>query len=89
MKKQSIQTNPVRGFPPPPLFFNYMTDFLILLNKEDYLELMTGNVDDCFRMGISFTKKTIKLFEEFYHSDIIIASPLGLRVIVGGDGYEK
>ena len=53
------------------------------------MELMTGNVDDCFRMGISFTKKTIKLFEEFYHSDIIIASPLGLRVIVGGDGYEK
>ncbi len=54
---------------------------------EDYAEMMRGNTDDCFRFGISLTKKTVKLFEEFYHADIIIASPLGLRMVVGAPGY--
>lgn len=46
----------------------------------DFLETFTGNIDDNFRMGIAVTKKSLKLYTDFYASDIIIASPLSLRM---------
>lgn len=58
------------------------------LNKSDDFNLLfSGNTDDHFRIGLSVSKKSLKLFTEFYSSDIIIASPLGLKSIIGSEGY--
>ncbi|XP_066149415.1 U3 small nucleolar RNA-associated protein 25 homolog [Euwallacea fornicatus] len=53
---------------------------------EDYEKMFAGNTSDDFKIGLSMTKKTIKLYADFYASDIIVASPLGLRTIIGAPG---
>eukprot|EP01124_Arcella_intermedia_P022011 TRINITY_DN3185_c0_g1_i1.p1 TRINITY_DN3185_c0_g1~~TRINITY_DN3185_c0_g1_i1.p1 ORF type:complete len:748 (-),score=195.91 TRINITY_DN3185_c0_g1_i1:31-2274(-) len=47
---------------------------------DDWLARFRGNTDDNFRIGLNYTQKYIKLYSHFYHSDIIICSPLGLRM---------
>lgn len=56
--------------------------------SEEFKELMSGNIDDSFRIGVSLGKKAIKLYTAFENSDIIISSPLGLRMIIGDNEEE-
>ncbi|XP_075879638.1 U3 small nucleolar RNA-associated protein 25 homolog [Nelusetta ayraudi] len=56
---------------------------------DDYKAVFSGNVDDYFRIGISIMKGSMRLYAPFYSSDIIVASPLGIRTVLGADGEKK
>ncbi|XP_053568343.1 U3 small nucleolar RNA-associated protein 25 homolog [Bombina bombina] len=60
-----------------------------LKRPEDYETVFAGNIDDHFRIGVAILQKSMRLYSPFYSSDIIIASPLGLRTIIGSEGEKK
>jgi hypothetical protein len=57
-----------------------------LLNPvpNDFKKTFTGNIDDDFKLWISLSRKQMKLYSPFFESDLIVASPLGLRRVMGG-----
>ena len=56
------------------------------LSTGDFKAMFHGNTDDCFRVGITVMRRALKLYADFYSSDIIVASPLGIRTIIGAEG---
>uniref|UniRef100_A0A182PLN0 U3 small nucleolar RNA-associated protein 25 homolog n=1 Tax=Anopheles epiroticus TaxID=199890 RepID=A0A182PLN0_9DIPT len=52
----------------------------------DYERTFAGNIDDNFRLGIAFNRSTMKLYAKYYGSDVMIASPLALRLAIGAKG---
>ncbi|ESN97087.1 hypothetical protein HELRODRAFT_102264 [Helobdella robusta] len=49
---------------------------------DDFEKTFDGNLDDNFKIGLSVCKKTLKLYVDFYASDVIITSPLGLKSVI-------
>lgn len=56
---------------------------------SDFEALFGANNNDNFMVGIKFTRKSIKLYSDFYTSDLIVASPLGLISKIGAAEEEK
>jgi U3 small nucleolar RNA-associated protein 25 len=58
-------------------------------HKSDmYNTVFAGNIEDSFRLGLKFSRKQVRFYSSFYSSDIIIASPLGLKLIIAGEKSE-
>ncbi|CAI9592286.1 unnamed protein product [Staurois parvus] len=60
-----------------------------LRRPDDYEAVFAGNIDDHFRIGVAILQKSMRLYSPFYSSDIIIASPVGLRTVIGSEGEKK
>jgi U3 small nucleolar RNA-associated protein 25 len=56
---------------------------------DDHRELFEGNSDNKFVTSVKLTRKTMKFFSSFYASDILLASPLGLRGILENEDVKK
>lgn len=69
----------------PLQFLTHTTHAFSLSFAGDFEYFFGGNTEDCFKIGISFTTKMMKLFTNPLTSDIIIASPLGLKLASNAD----
>lgn len=49
---------------------------------KSFQHIFRGNTNDFFVVGLKFTRKAIKLYSNFYQSDIIVCSPLGIQMIL-------
>ena len=52
---------------------------------RDFDETFRGNTDDCFSVGLALTRSSVRLFTSWLRSDIIFASPLGLKIVTGDE----
>lgn len=56
---------------------------------DDFKDHFKGNSNDFFCLGLKFTRKTLKLYTSFYASDLIIASPIGISMILENPDKKK
>lgn len=56
---------------------------------KSFQHIFKGNTNDFFVLGMKFTRKAIKLYSNFYQSDIIVCSPLGLQMILENTDKKK
>ena len=68
---------------------NFFLQIRTGVKPDDYYQTFAGNTDDAFKLGLSVSKKQLKLYTDFYSSDVIIASPLGLRMVIGSEGEDE
>eukprot|EP00761_Pharyngomonas_kirbyi_P002902 gb/GECH01002906.1/.p1 GENE.gb/GECH01002906.1/~~gb/GECH01002906.1/.p1 ORF type:complete len:550 (+),score=116.48 gb/GECH01002906.1/:1-1650(+) len=68
-------------------FEEAFTDFRPMSQRKSraYKKQFAGNVDDCFQFGIRLHRNSMALFTPMAESDIIVASPLGLRRALGSE----
>lgn len=55
----------------------------------DFREMFKGNSNDFFSIGLKFTRKSLKLYSSFFSSDVLIASPIGLSMILEDPKQSK
>ena len=63
--------------------------YCLYFETDDFKKTFQGNIDDNFRIGLTVSKNTVRLYSKFYDSDIILASPLGLREVIGLEGWAS
>ncbi|KAJ2160939.1 rRNA-binding ribosome biosynthesis protein utp25 [Coemansia sp. RSA 552] len=56
---------------------------------QDFQRTFAGSIDDAFRIGLRVFPKSLKLYADFYRADIIITSPIGLRMTTGPQGGDR
>ena len=61
---------------------------------KDWKEIFQQNVDDDFKFGMQFhPEKTkgvqVNLFTDFYKSDVIVASPVGLKLAIESNAHKS
>lgn len=56
---------------------------------KSFRHTFKGNTNDFFVLGIKFTRKAIRLYSNFYQSDIIVCSPLGMQLILENTDRKK
>lgn len=58
-----------------------------LRNKPaDHRARFSGNTDDHFRLGIKITRGAVRLYTDFFDSDIVVASPIALVTMLEEQG---
>ncbi|KAJ1724879.1 rRNA-binding ribosome biosynthesis protein utp25 [Coemansia erecta] len=55
----------------------------------DFKQTFAGNIDDSFRIGMKFHFNSVKPYADFYRADIIVASPIGLRMTTGSERGDR
>ncbi|CAR25528.1 ZYRO0A02002p [Zygosaccharomyces rouxii] len=56
---------------------------------KSFRHTFKGNTNDFFVLGVKFTRKAIRLYSNFYQSDLIVCSPLGLQLILENTDRKK